>query len=109
MDSATFMTFLPFILIFALFIFSFRSQKKQAEARATMLRSIKAGDKVETISRVVGEVVSVDGNYLILNIAVSGSCKVKVHLEAVAGIFKDDEDKKSDELKVEDKSAKESK
>ena len=86
---------LGFILPLAVFILIFyflmlRPQKKEAEKRMNMLRAVKIGDKIETISRVIGEVVSVEGEEIVVDIADSSSrepCKVRMGLEAVSRVL----------------------
>ncbi len=75
-DIMSFLTspmFLLLIGVWALFIFSSRKQKKKAQERKDQLSSIKKGDKVVTIGRVHGEVVSMTEKTITLKVDPKGS------------------------------------
>lgn len=87
-------TYLPFILIFALFYFLIlRPQQKQQKQRKVMLGGIKHGDKVLTAGGIFGKVVSVDEDELTVEIAKG----INVHMtrSGVSAIDDKKEEKKS--------------
>lgn len=100
-----------FGVLILLFWFLFISpQKKELQKRTAMLNAIKVGDKIETISRVIAEVVAIeDDKTLLINIAASGMCKIRIDREGVARVIKSEaattteddsaKDKKSDKNK----------
>ncbi len=86
---------LGFLLPLAIFILIFyfllvKPQKKAAEKRSAMLQSIKAGDKIVTISHVIAEVITVEGDELLINIADRGNCEIRIHREGVSHILNGD-------------------
>ncbi len=91
MDSNILSSLLPLVVIIVIFYFLLiRAQKQAAAKRAEMLNAIKSGDKVETVSRVFGTVVSVNGENLILNIGRGQSLEIEIHKEGVARVITDD-------------------
>lgn len=56
-------------------------KQRQAE-----LDRIKAGDKIETVGRIFGEVVGVDGDKLTINIGVDSQVKIQIHKDGVGRI-----------------------
>lgn len=85
------------ILIFWLFVI--RPQSKMAKQRNAMLDALKAGDKIETVSRVFAEVVNVNGEKLTINVGTERNrVEIVIHKEGVARLISDenkDSDKKN--------------
>ena len=78
---------LPFGVLILLFYFmAIRPQSKAQKKRAEMMAALKAGDKVETVARVFGEILSIEGDILILQIGEGSSTKVKMHRDGVARV-----------------------
>lgn len=67
-------------------VFMTWSSNKRAKQRQAELDKIKVGDKIETISRVFGEVVEVTGDRLVVNVGVGSLVKIQIHKEAVARV-----------------------
>lgn len=68
--GAELMSFLPMIVIFALFWFMLiRPQMKQAKEQRKMQDSLQKGDEITTMSGIVGRVVRVTDNYIDLEVA----------------------------------------
>ena len=56
--------------IFILFYFMLvRPQSKRAKAQRALMESVKKGDEIITVSGILGKVMSVDDQYLKVNIA----------------------------------------
>ncbi len=75
------------LLMIGIFVFMSWSQSKRAKERQKQLDSIKVGDKIETISRVFGEVIGVDGDRLTIQIGVGSLVKIQIHKEGVARLI----------------------
>ena len=88
MDGNFLSSLLPILIIIVIFYFLLvLPQKKAAKARAAMLDAIKAGDKVETVSRVLGTVVCVKGDSLVINIGNTQSVEIEINKEGVARVI----------------------
>lgn len=86
---------LPFGVLILLFYFlAIRPQAKAQKKRVEMMDALKAGDKVETTARVFGEIISIDGDNVILQIGEGSSTKIKMHRDGVARVV----DKKAKSL-----------
>ncbi|HSQ20933.1 MAG TPA: preprotein translocase subunit YajC [Blastocatellia bacterium] len=80
---------LPFILIFVIFYFLLirPQQKKQREAqqeRETMLRALKAGDKVVTTGGIYGTIVAVRDKDNTVQLRIAQSVSVEAERSAIA-------------------------
>lgn len=63
------MTFLPFILMFAvLYFLLIRPQQKRAKTRTSMLSQLKKGDKVTTIGGMHGTIVEITDDVIVLRV-----------------------------------------
>lgn len=68
--AATFASFLPLIVVFAVFYFVvIRPQQQQQKKRQEMLQSLKKGDKVITVGGIHGEITDVHDDEVSLRIA----------------------------------------
>lgn len=66
----TLIAYSPMILVFIVFwFFLIRPQKKQQQARQTMLGELKKGDKVVTIGGIHGQIIQINENQLRIKIA----------------------------------------
>lgn len=83
------------ILMFVLMYFFFVvPQKKHMKERQAMLDAIKAGDKIETVGRVYGKVVSVNaGDTFTVDVGENSSVLIKISKDGVGRVVKDDADK----------------
>lgn len=72
------------LLMIAMFIFMSWSSNKKMKQRQAELDKIKVGDKIETVGRIYGEVVGVDGDKLTINVGVGSLVKIQIHKEGVA-------------------------
>ena len=83
--SAGIISFLPIVLIFAVFwFFMIRPQNKQRKETQRMLAELKKGDRVVTIGGIHGVVQSVRENSVILK--VDEDCKIEISRSAVASM-----------------------
>lgn len=83
------MSFLPIILIFAVFYFLLiRPQQKRAKEHRTVLSSLKVGDQVLTNGGIYGRVTGIRDDVLTLEI--SDKVRVKVSRGHIAGVVKTD-------------------
>lgn len=74
------MSFLPLIVIFALFFFIIvRPQMKRAKEQKNMLAALQKGDEVVTGGGVLGKVVRVSENYVSVEIADNVVINVQKH------------------------------
>ncbi|MDR3177935.1 MAG: preprotein translocase subunit YajC [Campylobacteraceae bacterium] len=79
---------LPLIVLFAIFYFLIiMPQQRQAKAHRAMIAALKKGDKVVTVGGLVGEVTSVDDNFI----------KIKLNDDVIVKVVKDHIEKKLDE------------
>jgi preprotein translocase subunit YajC len=83
------MSFLPIILIFAIFYFLLiRPQQKRAKDHRALLSSLKVGDQVLTNGGIYGRVTGLRDDVLTLEI--SDKVRVKVSRGHIAGVVKTD-------------------
>jgi preprotein translocase subunit YajC len=71
--------------LFVLFYFiAIRPQRKRQKEHAEMVSKLNKGDEVVTSSGILGKVISLDDNYMVLNVANNVDMKFqRVHLHAV--------------------------
>jgi preprotein translocase subunit YajC len=85
-----FTTFLPLILMFAIFYFLLiRPQQKKAKTHKQMLSSVKKGDKVVSSGGLHGVITGVADDVVTMEIA--PKVRVKVSRSSIAGILRRDE------------------
>jgi preprotein translocase subunit YajC len=109
------------VLFGAMYFFMIRPEKKRREEKERFLSALKVGDKVVTVAGIIGEVVSVSGDEITLNIGVRERNRVRIirggvlkfYEEAASSDDKDGADKdersestKSDKAKTKSKKAK---
>lgn len=83
-EAAGFASFIPLILMFAVFYFLLiRPQQKRAKEHKAMLGALKRGDEVVTAGGIYGRVLEVAEDSLILDI---GDTKIKVTRSAVSAV-----------------------
>jgi preprotein translocase subunit YajC len=83
------MSFLPIILIFAIFYFLLiRPQQKRAKDHRTLLSTLKVGDQVLTNGGIYGRVTGHRDDVITLEI--SDKVRVKVSRGNIAGVVKTD-------------------
>jgi len=83
------MSFLPIILIFAVFYFLLiRPQQKRAKDHRALLSSLKVGDQVLTSGGIYGRVTGLRDDVITLEI--SDKVRVKVSRGHIAGVVKTD-------------------
>ena len=64
------MSFLPLVIIFAIFYFMMiRPQMKRQKELRAMLDALKKGDEVTTAGGVVGKILSLDDNFVTLEVS----------------------------------------
>lgn len=79
------MSFLPFILIFAIFYFlMIRPQKKRLEEEQSMINSLSKGDEVYTKSGILGKIVGLTDK--VITLEVNDGVKLKVLRSQVGGL-----------------------
>ena len=78
--------FMPMILIFVIFYFlMIRPQQKKAKELQAMIGQLKKGDKVVTTGGILGEVSSIQDDYVVLAVGDS-SAKIEILKSAIAGL-----------------------
>ena len=91
-------TFVPFVLIIAIFyFFLIRPQNKKQKETEKMINALKKGDKIVTIGGIHGVVSSTKEKTVIVK--VDDNCKIEFSRSAIAGVESDKpaETKKADE------------
>ena len=84
-EAAGFASFIPLILMFAVFYFLLiRPQQKRAKEHKSMLSALKRGDEVVTAGGIYGRIEEAGEDYLILDL---GDTKVKVTRSAVSSVI----------------------
>ena len=78
--------FFPIILMFVIFYFLLiRPQQKKHKELQNTITNLKKGDKIITNGGIIGEVSSIQQDYIVLNVGDSGT-KLEVLKSAVAGL-----------------------
>lgn len=81
-------TFVPFVLIIAIFyFFLIRPQNKKQKETEKMINALKKGDKVVTIGGIHGVVSSTKEKTVIVK--VDDNCKIEFSRSAIAGVESD--------------------
>ncbi len=84
------LTFLPIILIFAVFWFMIiRPQKKQQDQRRAMIEAIKRGDRIVTNGGLYATVRDVKADHVVATIA--EGVKVQISKSAIGGVLAEEE------------------
>jgi preprotein translocase subunit YajC len=100
--AAGLMSFLPFVLIIAIFYFLIiRPQNKKQKDTQKMLESLKKGDKVVTIGGIHGSISSIDGTDVVVR--VDDNTKIKFLRSAISSVTARDSEKSDKSDKIEDK------
>lgn len=85
---------LPLIVIFIIFYFLLiRPQQKAKKDHAKFLQNLKKNDKVVTSGGFIGEVTSVEGQYV--HVTLDGTNTIKILKESIIKQFKDEETEKN--------------
>jgi preprotein translocase subunit YajC len=83
-------SFLPLIVLFAIFYFLvIRPQQQQAKRHKEMIENLKKGDKVTTTGGIMGEIVKVEEDFLKVEIA--DNTVVRLAKEYIASKTDDEE------------------
>ncbi len=78
--TTDFMSFLPLVIIFALFFFMIiRPQMKQAKAQRNMIAALQKGDEVVTSGGIVGKITKVTDAFVSVEIAQNIEITVQKH------------------------------
>jgi preprotein translocase subunit YajC len=81
-----FASFLPLIILFAVFYFLLiRPQLKQAKQHKKLVSELSKGDEVSTSGGLLGKIKEVGDNFLLLEIA--KDTEVKIQKNAVSAVF----------------------
>ena len=81
-------TFLPFLVIFAVFYFlMIRPQAKKAREQQTLLSSLKRGDTVLTSGGILGTIEGLTEKFITLEI--SQGTRIKILRSQIAGLAKE--------------------
>ena len=93
--SSTFLSLIPFVLIFVIFYFLvILPQQKRSKQQKALLEALKKGDKVVTASGIWGTVTNLGKETVTLQIA--DSTKIRMQRDQIARLRGDDEDKDKD-------------
>jgi len=85
--AALISSFLPLILIFAIFYFLLiRPQSKKAKEHKQMLEALKRGDKVMTNGGIYGVIDDIDGENVTLKIGVGSDVKIRINRSYIASL-----------------------
>ena len=94
--SSTFLSLIPFVLIFVIFYFLvILPQQKRSKQQKALLEALKKGDKVVTASGIWGTVTNLGKETVTLQIA--DNTKIRIQRDQIARLRGgDDEDKDKD-------------
>lgn len=87
------MSFMPFILIFAVMYFlMIRPQKKKQQEHMKMLDNLQIHDKVITSGGIVGKIVGIkkEKNIIVLRIDETNNTKIEIQKSGIAGVLNDE-------------------
>ncbi len=85
--GAMIQSFLPLILIFAIFYFLLiRPQSKKAKEHKPTLESLKQGDKVMTNGGIHGIIEDIDGDVLTLKIGIKDDVRIKINRNFISSL-----------------------
>jgi len=91
--ASTFLSLIPFALIFVIFYFLvILPQQKRTKQQKALLEALKKGDKVVTASGIWGTVTNLGKETVTLQIA--DSTKIRIEREQVARLRSSDDDDK---------------
>ena len=83
-EMGGFASFIPLILMFAVFYFLLiRPQQKRAKEHQNMLSNVKRGDEVVTAGGLIGRILETTEQYLVVDL---GDTKVKVSRNAISAV-----------------------
>ncbi len=81
------MSFLPLILLIFIFYFLLiRPQQKKQRELQKMISALKKGDRIVTIGGIIGEVNSIQDDYIVIRVGEDGSNKMEILKSAVSGL-----------------------
>jgi len=86
---ASFLIFLPLILI--MYFMIFRPQQKRAKEHAGLIAGLQNGDEIVTSGGILGKITNIDDNFIKLKISDNGEMKIQrhaVHAVMPKGTFK---------------------
>ena len=93
-----------FVLMYFLMI---RPENKRREEQESMLKSLRAGQRVRTSSGILGEIVSIDANEAVLAIGQKDKVRINILRSHIAGLEATPAAAKTDDkAKADDKSGK---
>jgi preprotein translocase subunit YajC len=82
----------PLILgILVLYIFVFRSKKKQERQKQDLLKQLTRGQKVQTIGGIIATVVEASENSVLLKVDETNNTKVRFSRSAIHRVITDDD------------------
>lgn len=85
--GAMIQSFLPLILIFAIFYFLLiRPQSKKAKEHKQTLENLKKGDKVMTNGGIHGIIEDIDGDVLTLKIGIKDDVRIKINRNFISSL-----------------------
>lgn len=88
--GALFSSFLPLIIIFAIFYFLLiRPQSRKAKEHKEVLSNLKRGDKVITTGGIHGVIDDIDGSVVTLKVGIKDDVKIRVDRNYIAGLRKE--------------------
>ena len=88
--AGLFSSFLPLIIIFAIFYFLLiRPQSKKAKEHKAVLANLKRGDKVITTGGIHGLIEDIGGGVVTLKIGIKDDVRIKVDRNFIAGLRKE--------------------
>ena len=80
-------SFLPLVLLIGIFYFLLiRPQQKKQKDLQKMVSNLKKGDRVVTIGGIIGEVSSLQDDYVVIRFGEGNANKMEVLKSAVSGI-----------------------
>ena len=85
--------FFPFILVFAIMYFLiWRPQSKQRKELQNLVENLKKGDRIITTGGILGNVTSIQKDYVVIKVGDNDSTKMEVLKSAIAGLYSQEKD-----------------
>jgi len=104
-NQAALMNFLPFVLIFAIWIFLvIRPQQKKMADQEKLIKGLKVGDRVVTSGGMYGKINKIDDKESTLMVEIAEGVHIKINRDNILSLEKkpnESKDKKTDEASKE--------
>ncbi|MCM8774968.1 MAG: preprotein translocase subunit YajC [Candidatus Omnitrophica bacterium] len=81
------LSFMPLILMFVIFYFLLiRPQQKRQQDTQKMIQNLKKGDRIITSGGILGEITSIQEDYVVIKVGNNDLTKMEVLKSAIVGL-----------------------